>query len=194
MMDVMKNKAAGFVAAFTLAALGIGNAEAAEPKTPEVQTAQQVKPLTADFNDHSKGVVFQRNLERDVQDEPLLVKVQNGRYLVHEASGILGTLQGEGVGRLKSYSQEALVKEHGPLENIRTYEQYKADADVLKKTPGLGPKLADSAIDMQTRMRDLEADMKTAGESFTVDQAQKIDQSYTTPVKKDMGMPPPISG
>jgi hypothetical protein len=186
---VQKNLVAGFVAIFAMAAAG--QEVAAQTPAPAPQTNVTASAV-ANFNDHAKGVVFQRNLERDVREEPLLIKQDKGRYLVHEPAGVFDF--GEKFGKLKSYNQDELLKEHGPIENIRTYQQYKEDADILKKTPGLGRNLAENSFDMQTRLKDIESDMKKAGESFTLDQSQKIDQSYTTPVKKDMGMPPPING
>ncbi|MDB5490498.1 MAG: hypothetical protein JWO78_347 [Micavibrio sp.] len=156
-----KNLAAALTTAFALAT-GAGSALAAEPvkqqSKPQISTSQ-----VANFNDHAKGVVFQRNLERDIRNEPILIKEAAGRYLVHEPTALF---EGGGVGKLQSYNKEELEKKFGPSEGIRTYQQYRADADILKATPDLGAKLSDNAFDMGTRLKDLHGDMKAAGETY----------------------------
>jgi hypothetical protein len=155
-MDTRK-LAVSLTTAFALA-VGAGNA-AAEPQATPAQIA--------DFNNHTKDAVLLRNVNRDIRNEPILIKETNGRYLVHEASNMFGAFNGDGVGKLASYSKEELTKKFGPVENIRTYEEYRADANILKKTPGLGSKLSDNSIDMGTRLKDVQSDMKAAGETFT---------------------------
>lgn len=158
----MKKLAASLVATFALVA-GTGFAAA------DTQKAEVSKTAIANFNDHTKDVVLKRNLDRDIQNEPVLVKKDDGRYLVHEPTSFY---EGGGVGKLQSYNKDALVKKFGPLENIRTLDQYKADAAILKSTPGLGPKLADNAFDMGTRLKDIQLDLKAAGETLAAPTAK----------------------
>ncbi|MCC6598205.1 MAG: hypothetical protein IT559_05410 [Alphaproteobacteria bacterium] len=128
------------------------------------------------FNDHSKGVVFQRNLEREVGREPLLVKVDanadgSKQYVVHESTGvnlaeIWSRLNGNRAneGELKSYNEEEFTNKFGNAENMRTYDQYKADLDILRTTPGLGRNLAENKEIMKFRSQEIELDIKEAGE------------------------------
>lgn len=162
-----KKLAASLTTAFAFAT-GAGTVAAAEPvqASPKVDV---IKSATSNFNDHSKAVVFQRNLERDFRTQPILMKQENGRYLVHEptlGSSLFGGINGERTGSLKSYSKDDLEKAHGPVDQIQTFDQFKKDAEVLRKTPGLGPKLSDVAFDMGTRLDDIKGDMKAAGETF----------------------------
>lgn len=163
-MGVKENLAVGL--AFTVAAMGTGLAAAEPVQAVKPAASQPAKSIVDDFNNHSKAAVFYRNLDRDVSREPLLIKQENGRYLVHESSGLLGPLTSDGAGVLKSYNKEELVNEHGSLDKIRTYDQFKADSEVLSKTPGLGRNLSENSDFMGFRLKEIQADMKAAGESF----------------------------
>ena len=150
----MKKLAAGLTTVFALAT-GSGFAAA---DTPTVAAAS-----ISNFNDHTKDVVLERNLKRDIRNEPVLIKKEDGRYLVHEPTKLF---EGGGVGKLQSYNKNSLVEKFGPVEDIRTLEQYKADAAILAKTPGLGPKLSENAFDMGTRLKDIQSDLKASGETL----------------------------
>ena len=123
--------------------------------------------LSEDFNNSVKCAVFYRNLDRDVGDEPLIVKQENGRFLVHEDSGLFGKFGEDGESRLAWYAdKEQLEARHGNVEDIRTYDQYKTDSEVLTATPGLGRNLSENSEIMKFRIKELNDDMQKAGESF----------------------------
>lgn len=132
-----------------------------------------------DFNDHSKGTVFYRNLRQDVLSEPLLIKTDTNQdgsksYLVHEDRGFGAKLVDvfsspfgpPNEGELKRYGEEAFLKKFGNPEDMRTFEQYSKDYDVLKETPGLGPNLSHNKDTMGFRIKEIRDDLSEAGETL----------------------------
>lgn len=132
-----------------------------------------------DFNDHSKGTVFYRNLQADVLREPLLIKADvnsdgSKSYLVHEDRGYLTKLAdfvrsplGESnEGELKRYSEKAFNEKFGKPEDMRTFEQYSKDYAVLKETPGLGRNLDYNKDTMGFRIKEINNDLAQAGETL----------------------------
>lgn len=129
-----------------------------------------------DFNDHSKGAVFYRNLQTDVVAEPLLVRADTNpdgskSYLVHEDRGRLASfvdfIKGnpDNEGDLKRYNTAELDEKFGGIENMRTLEQYKQDYNILKETSGLGRELASNKDLMGFRIEEIGKDLAQAGET-----------------------------
>lgn len=122
--------------------------------------------LKDNFNVQSKCAVFYRNLDRNVGEETILIKQEGDKYLVHEDNGFLETVFGdEGYGKLKWYNEEEFQEKYGETE-IRDYQQYKADADLLRSTPGLGRNLDEAKETMKYRLEEIQQDMKDANQSF----------------------------
>jgi hypothetical protein len=131
------------------------------------------------FNNHSKASVLNRNFERDVTGEPIIVREENGRYWVHENltmgerlssawDSVASLVDGRSVerfGKIVEYASrdEMVLALRLPLEEIRTLGQYRADSEILHVTDGLGPELDGNSTDMRTRIADIEADMRKAG-------------------------------
>ncbi len=127
--------------------------------------------ISSGFNESANGDVFARNLKADVIDEPLLIKVDlnpdgSKRYLVHEDNDMTAIATDPlGEGKLKSYSEADYNAKYAD-QNVRTLQEYKSDLKVLNTTPGLGSDLDANRDYMNQRVEEVDADMKTAGESF----------------------------
>jgi hypothetical protein len=127
---------------------------------------------TSNFNENSLAAVINRVNAIDVLQEPLLIKVEGGRYVVHERTGIefLSRMGMDQRDDIVSYGPDEFAEKYGD-RRLMTYDQYVYDQKTLSnnRMDGSITELTRSQFQyMDARIEEIQKDMAEAGETFEI--------------------------
>lgn len=128
--------------------------------------------LSDNFNECSLKAVIDRVNGINVLEEPLLIKAEDGRYLVHEHTSLFDLDRNRD--NVVSYSQDEFQQEYGDT-SLMTYDQYVDAQKILSdnRLNGLIDETTRSQFQyMEDRIEEIQRDMADAGERFEVSAPQ----------------------